>query len=170
MHQNKQIFIIHLFLFFFQTIIAQINQAIGASGVVSQECKSVISEYGKTILDLLESKVWYLLTIFFIIILEKCICTLAVVIHKILHVQRQLVATVLGLLAWTRVWVCRCEGSNAMSQTAILLCIIFKICWLIAYPHLRSRARTHRKLWMTPLATSCLLHCIWVSLATPNFV
>lgn len=38
------------------TIITQINHAIGASGVVSQECKSVVSEYGKTILDLLESK------------------------------------------------------------------------------------------------------------------
>ncbi|KAF3666589.1 Aspartic proteinase A2 [Capsicum annuum] len=38
------------------TIITQINHAIGASGVVSQECKSVVSEYGKTILALLESK------------------------------------------------------------------------------------------------------------------
>lgn len=42
---------------FFQTIITQINHAIGASGVVSQECKSLVTEYGKTILDLLESKV-----------------------------------------------------------------------------------------------------------------
>lgn len=55
MHQNKLILFIHIF--FFQTIITQINHAIGASGVVSQECKSVVSEYGKTILDLLESKV-----------------------------------------------------------------------------------------------------------------
>ncbi|CAN4109959.1 unnamed protein product [Withania somnifera] len=38
------------------TIITQINHAIGAAGVVSQECKSVVSEYGKTILALLESK------------------------------------------------------------------------------------------------------------------
>lgn len=38
------------------TIITQINHAIGASGVVSQECKSVVSEYGQTILALLESK------------------------------------------------------------------------------------------------------------------
>ncbi|KAI5671412.1 hypothetical protein M9H77_11776 [Catharanthus roseus] len=38
-------------------IITQINHAIGASGVVSQECKTVVAEYGKTILDLLLSKV-----------------------------------------------------------------------------------------------------------------
>ncbi|CAL1407094.1 unnamed protein product [Linum trigynum] len=35
------------------TVIAQINHAIGASGVVSQECKTVVSLYGKTILELL---------------------------------------------------------------------------------------------------------------------
>ncbi|XP_057506748.1 cyprosin-like [Actinidia eriantha] len=35
------------------TVITQINHAIGASGVVSQECKSVVAEYGKTILEML---------------------------------------------------------------------------------------------------------------------
>lgn len=35
------------------TIITQINHAIGASGVVSQECKAVVAEYGKTILEML---------------------------------------------------------------------------------------------------------------------
>ncbi|KAK4492787.1 hypothetical protein RD792_000109 [Penstemon davidsonii] len=35
------------------TIVTQINHAIGASGVVSQECKSVVSQYGKTILEML---------------------------------------------------------------------------------------------------------------------
>ncbi|KAL2253301.1 aspartic proteinase A1-like isoform X2 [Sesamum indicum] len=35
------------------TVIAMINRAIGASGVVSQECKSVVEQYGQTILDLL---------------------------------------------------------------------------------------------------------------------
>ncbi|KAI4383249.1 hypothetical protein MLD38_009112 [Melastoma candidum] len=35
------------------TIITQINHAIGASGVVSQQCKTVVAEYGKTILDML---------------------------------------------------------------------------------------------------------------------
>ncbi|GLT29419.1 hypothetical protein SLA2020_042900 [Shorea laevis] len=34
-------------------IIAMINQAIGASGVVSQECKAVVQQYGQTIIDLL---------------------------------------------------------------------------------------------------------------------
>ncbi|TKY48729.1 Aspartic proteinase A1 [Spatholobus suberectus] len=32
-------------------VIAQINHAIGAAGVVSQECKAVVAQYGKTILD-----------------------------------------------------------------------------------------------------------------------
>ncbi|OWM79808.1 aspartic proteinase A1-like [Punica granatum] len=35
------------------TIITQINNAIGASGVISQECKTVVAEYGKTIIDML---------------------------------------------------------------------------------------------------------------------
>ncbi|KAJ8761755.1 hypothetical protein K2173_004565 [Erythroxylum novogranatense] len=34
-------------------IITMINQAIGASGVVSQECKAVVNQYGQTIMDLL---------------------------------------------------------------------------------------------------------------------
>ncbi|XP_021274894.1 aspartic proteinase A1-like [Herrania umbratica] len=38
------------------TIITQINHAIGASGVVSQECKTMVSQYGKTILELLVSE------------------------------------------------------------------------------------------------------------------
>lgn len=35
------------------TIITMINHAIGASGVVSQECKAVVQQYGQTIMDLL---------------------------------------------------------------------------------------------------------------------
>ncbi|KAF5207778.1 Aspartic proteinase protein [Thalictrum thalictroides] len=35
------------------TIITEINHAIGAAGVVSQECKMVVTQYGETILDLL---------------------------------------------------------------------------------------------------------------------
>ncbi|CAN1843594.1 Aspartic proteinase A1, partial [Linum perenne] len=35
------------------TVITQINHAIGATGIVSQECKSVVSVYGRTILELL---------------------------------------------------------------------------------------------------------------------
>ncbi|KAI3457343.1 hypothetical protein Pfo_014006 [Paulownia fortunei] len=38
------------------TVITLINHAIGASGVVSQECKSVVSLYGKTILEMLLSE------------------------------------------------------------------------------------------------------------------
>eukprot|EP00252_Welwitschia_mirabilis_P005908 TRINITY_DN164_c0_g1_i3.p1 TRINITY_DN164_c0_g1~~TRINITY_DN164_c0_g1_i3.p1 ORF type:complete len:511 (-),score=57.31 TRINITY_DN164_c0_g1_i3:684-2216(-) len=34
-------------------IITEINQAIGASGIISQECKTVVSEYGELILELL---------------------------------------------------------------------------------------------------------------------
>ncbi|XP_020099337.1 aspartic proteinase oryzasin-1-like [Ananas comosus] len=35
------------------TVITEINQKIGASGVVSQECKTVVAEYGQQILELL---------------------------------------------------------------------------------------------------------------------
>ncbi|KAL5163644.1 Aspartic proteinase A2 [Glycine soja] len=38
------------------TVITMINHAIGASGVMSQECKTVVAEYGQTILDLLLSE------------------------------------------------------------------------------------------------------------------
>lgn len=34
-----------------------INQAIGANGVVSQECKAVVEQYGQTIIDLLVAEV-----------------------------------------------------------------------------------------------------------------
>ncbi|CAN7120561.1 unnamed protein product [Brassica rapa subsp. narinosa] len=37
-------------------VIAMINKAIGASGVVSQQCKTVVDQYGQTILDLLLAK------------------------------------------------------------------------------------------------------------------
>ncbi|GMN36364.1 hypothetical protein TIFTF001_005971 [Ficus carica] len=39
------------------TVIAMINRAIGASGVVSQECKAVVQQYGQNILDLLMAQV-----------------------------------------------------------------------------------------------------------------
>lgn len=35
------------------TVITQINHAIGASGIVSQECKTVVAQYGKVILEML---------------------------------------------------------------------------------------------------------------------
>lgn len=38
-------------------VVAQINHAIGAAGVISQECKTVVTEYGKIILDMLLSQV-----------------------------------------------------------------------------------------------------------------
>ena len=40
-----------------QTVITMINQAIGASGVASQECKAVVEQYGQTIIDLLVAEV-----------------------------------------------------------------------------------------------------------------
>lgn len=36
-----------------QTVVTQINHAIGAEGVVSTECKEIVSEYGEMIWDLL---------------------------------------------------------------------------------------------------------------------
>ncbi|KAG7957665.1 hypothetical protein I3843_11G187200 [Carya illinoinensis] len=38
------------------TIITQVNHAIGATGVVSQECKAVVAEYGETIIKMLLEK------------------------------------------------------------------------------------------------------------------
>ncbi|XP_051128693.1 aspartic proteinase A1-like [Andrographis paniculata] len=38
------------------TVVAMINHAIGATGVVSQECKAVVQQYGSTILELLLSQ------------------------------------------------------------------------------------------------------------------
>ncbi|KAE8733172.1 Aspartic proteinase A1 [Hibiscus syriacus] len=38
------------------TVIAMINHEIGATGVVSQECKAVVQQYGQTIVDLLLAK------------------------------------------------------------------------------------------------------------------
>ena len=39
-----------------QTVIAQINHAIGAAGVVSQECKAVVEQYGQIIMHMLFSE------------------------------------------------------------------------------------------------------------------
>ncbi|KZV37187.1 aspartic protein [Dorcoceras hygrometricum] len=38
------------------TVVTMINHAIGATGVVSQECKAVVEQYGQTIMDLLLSE------------------------------------------------------------------------------------------------------------------
>ena len=38
---------------------AQINEAIGASGLASQECKSVVSQYGDMIMELLMAQVHF---------------------------------------------------------------------------------------------------------------
>lgn len=38
----------------------EINHAIGAEGIVSQECKEVVSQYGNMIWDLLISRVGFL--------------------------------------------------------------------------------------------------------------
>ena len=41
-----------------QPIIAEVNHAIGATGVVSQECKAIVAEYGETIIKMLLAKVY----------------------------------------------------------------------------------------------------------------
>uniref|UniRef100_A0A0E0FQK8 Peptidase A1 domain-containing protein n=1 Tax=Oryza nivara TaxID=4536 RepID=A0A0E0FQK8_ORYNI len=41
---------------YWQAIITQINEKIGATGVVSQECKAVVSQYGQQILDQLRAE------------------------------------------------------------------------------------------------------------------
>lgn len=40
-----------------QAVITMINHAIGASGVVGKECKAVVQQYGRIIMDLLSSGV-----------------------------------------------------------------------------------------------------------------
>lgn len=45
-----------------QSIITEINHAIGATGVVSQECKAVVAEYGETIIKMILEKVCAKLT------------------------------------------------------------------------------------------------------------
>ena len=40
-----------------QAVITEINENIGTTGVVSQECKTVVSQYGQQILDLLLAEV-----------------------------------------------------------------------------------------------------------------
>lgn len=59
---------------YFQTVITQINHAIGASGVISQECKSVVSIYGKTILEMLLNEVFVILHFSFSIRLLTSSC------------------------------------------------------------------------------------------------
>ena len=44
-------------VFLFQTVVTEINNAIGAEGVLSVECKEVVSEYGELLWDLLVSGV-----------------------------------------------------------------------------------------------------------------
>ncbi|GMN61784.1 hypothetical protein TIFTF001_030873 [Ficus carica] len=39
------------------TIVTQINHAIGTSGIVSQECKTMVAQYGKTIMEMLLAQV-----------------------------------------------------------------------------------------------------------------
>jgi hypothetical protein len=40
-----------------QAIVAQVNHAIGAEGIISAECKEVVSQYGEMILNLLIAQV-----------------------------------------------------------------------------------------------------------------
>lgn len=44
----------------FQTVVTEINHAIGAEGLVSSECKEIVSQYGDLIWDLLVQGVGYL--------------------------------------------------------------------------------------------------------------
>lgn len=55
-----------------QTVVALINRAIGASGVVSQECKAVVNQYGQTILDLLFAEVKYKTYVILVYIFFPC--------------------------------------------------------------------------------------------------
>ena len=54
--------LINIVLSHLQTIITEVNHAIGATGVVSQECKAVVAEYGETIIKMILEKVFTKLT------------------------------------------------------------------------------------------------------------
>ncbi|XP_050212845.1 aspartic proteinase A1-like isoform X1 [Mercurialis annua] len=41
---------------FSQTVVTQINHDIGASGIISQQCKTMIEQYGEVILEMLLSQ------------------------------------------------------------------------------------------------------------------
>lgn len=53
----------------FQTVVTEINHAIGAEGLISSECKEIVSQYGNLIWDLLVSGVGFLVFIFLLIYL-----------------------------------------------------------------------------------------------------
>lgn len=64
----KPLFVIVLTMFHFkvnymcvsnslQAIVTELNHAIGAAGVVSQECKAIVEQYGETIINSILSKV-----------------------------------------------------------------------------------------------------------------
>lgn len=52
----------------FQTVVTEINHAIGAEGLISSECKEIVSQYGNLIWDLLVSGVGFLFLYFFLFI------------------------------------------------------------------------------------------------------
>lgn len=60
--------------FLVQTIVAQVNHAIGAEGIISTECKEVVREYGEMILELLIAQVWCWFPFFYI----NCYCNVRV--------------------------------------------------------------------------------------------
>lgn len=79
-----------IYFLYLQVVIAQINHAIGAAGVVSQECKQLVAQYGKTILDMLVNEVSYDLFVFLILCVVKlsnmlicfCVCFLCRLSHN----------------------------------------------------------------------------------------
>lgn len=51
----------------FQTVITQINHAIGASGIISEECKTMVAQYGKIVLEMLVAQVSIIGSQFFLL-------------------------------------------------------------------------------------------------------
>ena len=48
-------------------MITQINHAIGASGIISEECKTMVSQYGKIVLEMLVAQVSIIGSQFFLL-------------------------------------------------------------------------------------------------------
>lgn len=66
-----------------QTIITELNHAIGASGVASQECKALVAQYGQTIIEMLLAKVY----VNFMTYLSRCKYVVSRTTNKILKLD-----------------------------------------------------------------------------------
>ena len=110
-----------------QAIITEINEKIGATGVVSQECKTVVSQYGQQILDLLLAEVWIFLRVCFFLVngMINCICTtliLNLLCCVIMQTQPAKICSQVGLCTFDGTHGVRWELSTLYIHTMNITC------------------------------------------------